>query len=56
MEKNPITGIAISSFKSLLIHVFKLSMILFGWAMRLLGMLITSIGNLIEKIILKKHS
>ncbi len=46
----------VESLKSLIKSLVKLLFIAFAWAMRLLGLLLTKIGEVIERIIVKKNS
>jgi hypothetical protein len=55
MSTNSITGIAVTSVKSLVVHLFKLSIIVFGWGLKLLGTICTTIAETIHKIILKRN-
>jgi hypothetical protein len=56
MNKNPITGIAITSLKTLLIHLSKLFFILFSWGLKFISMFLNQVALTIEKIIVKKSS
>lgn len=56
-DNNPsATKIFVGAFKGILKEAFKLIMIAIAWCMRLGGMVLTKTGEVIEKIIIKKHS
>ncbi len=56
MSENKITGVAITSLKQLIIHVFKLGFIALGWCLQIAGMLLSKIGTSIQQNVLKKSS
>jgi hypothetical protein len=55
MSANSITGIAVTSVKTLLVHLFKLTIIVLGWGLKLCGTICTTIAETIHKIILKRN-
>lgn len=50
------SNIFAESLKSLIKSILKLCLIAFAWAVRLLGLLLTKLGEVIERIIVKKNS
>jgi hypothetical protein len=54
MNNNSITGIAVTSFKTFMVHMLKLSVIIFTWGLQFLGQALTILATTVQKIILRK--
>lgn len=56
MSNQKTTNIFTTSLKVVIQNTFKLVCIAFAWSMRLVGLLVTNIADVIERIIIKKSN
>jgi len=55
-NNHPVTRIFVNALKTIIKNAFKLVAIAFAWSMKLVGMILTKMGESIEKMIVKKNT